>query len=76
MKAMLLGTGAGRADPKRFSPANLVWLGEEPVLVDCGNGALLRMREAGVYPAAIKHVFLTHLHYDHYAACRTSRSNR
>jgi ribonuclease Z len=67
MKAMLLGTGAGRADPERFSPSNLVWLGQEPVLVDCGNGALLRMRQAGVYPASIRRVFLTHLHYDHYA---------
>jgi len=67
MRAMLLGTGAGRADPERYSPSNLVWLGDEPVLVDCGNGALLRMRQAGVYPAAIRRVFLTHLHYDHYA---------
>lgn len=67
MRAMLLGTGAGKADQHRYSPSNLVWLGERPVLVDCGNGALLRMRQAGVYPADIRELFLTHLHYDHYA---------
>lgn len=66
-RAQLLGTGAGKADPERFSPSNVVWLGAEPVLVDCGNGALLRLRTAGIYPAQIRRVFLTHLHYDHYA---------
>jgi ribonuclease Z len=64
---MLLGTGAGRADPNRYSPSNVVWVGNEPILVDCGNGALLRMRQAGIYPAEIRRVLLTHLHYDHYA---------
>lgn len=67
MRAMLLGTGAGKADPRRYSPANVVWLDDEPVLIDCGNGALLRLREAGIYPGEIRTVLLTHLHYDHYA---------
>jgi ribonuclease Z len=67
MKAMLLGTGAGRADPQRYSPSNIVWVGDEPILVDCGSGSLLRMRQAGIYPADVRRVFLTHLHYDHYA---------
>jgi len=64
---MLLGTGAGRADPNRYSPSNVVWIDDEPILVDCGSGSLLRMRQAGIYPADIRRVFLTHLHYDHYA---------
>jgi ribonuclease Z len=67
MKLVLLGTGNGKADPQRFSPSNLVWVGDEPVLVDCGNGALLRLREAGVAPAQVRRVFLTHLHFDHYS---------
>lgn len=65
--AILLGTGAGKADPDRFSPSNVVWLGDEPVLVDCGSGALFRLREAGIYPGDVRRLFLTHLHYDHYA---------
>jgi ribonuclease Z len=67
VRALLLGTGAGRAAHDRYNPSNVVWLGDEPVLVDVGNGALLRMRKAGIYPAQIRRVFLTHLHYDHYA---------
>ncbi len=45
--AQLLGTGAGKADPERFSPSNVVWLGSEPVLVDCGNGAAWNSFEPG-----------------------------
>lgn len=67
IRAVLLGTGAGKADPSRFSPSNVVWVGDEPVLVDCGAGALFRLREAGIYPGEVRTVFLTHLHYDHYA---------
>jgi ribonuclease Z len=66
-RVVLLGTGNGKADPERFSPASVLWLGEEPVLVDCGNGALLRLRAAGVPPGSIRKVFLTHLHFDHYS---------
>jgi len=66
-KMVLLGTGNGKADPDRFSPASVIWLGEEPVLVDVGNGALLRLRAAGIAPGAIRRVFLTHLHFDHYS---------
>lgn len=66
-RVILLGTGNGKADPNRFSPSSLIWLDSEPVLVDCGNGALLRMREAGVAPSEIRRVFLTHLHFDHYS---------
>lgn len=67
MRIVLLGTGNGKADPARFSPSNVVWLGDEPVLVDCGNGALLRLRGAGIPPGSVRRVFLTHLHFDHYS---------
>lgn len=67
MDVVLLGTGNGKADPARFSPSNVIWIDSEPVLVDCGNGALLRLREAGIPPGAVQRVFLTHLHFDHYS---------
>jgi ribonuclease Z len=66
-EVVLLGTGNGKADPERFSPANVIWLDDEPVLVDCGNGALLRLRAAGIPPGSIRTLFLTHLHFDHYS---------
>jgi len=67
MKVVLLGTGNGKADPERYAPSNLVWIDDEPVLVDCGNGVLYRLREAGVHPGRVETVLLTHLHFDHYA---------
>lgn len=67
IRAHLLGTGAGKADAERYSPSNAVWLGEQPVLIDCGSGCLVRLRQIGVFPADIHELFLTHLHYDHYA---------
>ena len=67
MDIVLLGTGNGKADPARFSPSSVVWIDDEPVLIDCGNGALLRLREAGIPPGSIRRVFLTHLHFDHYS---------
>ena len=67
IKAVLLGTGNGKADPQRFAPSNVVWVDGEPVLIDCGNGALLRLREAGIPPGDIKTVLITHLHFDHYS---------
>jgi len=67
IKAVLLGTGAGKADANRFSPSNIVWVDGEPVVIDVGSGSLLRMRQAGIYPGEVRTVFLTHLHYDHYS---------
>lgn len=67
IRAQLLGTGAGKADPDRYGPSNLVWMGDSPSLFDCGSGCLFRLRQAGLYPADIDELFLTHLHYDHYA---------
>jgi ribonuclease Z len=67
VRIVLLGTGNGKADPDRFSPSSVLWLGDEPALIDCGNGALLRLREAGIPPGTVRRVFLTHLHFDHYS---------
>ena len=66
MQLILLGTGNGKADPKRFGPSNVLWIENEPILIDCGNGALMRLREAGIPPGDIKTVIFTHLHFDHY----------
>jgi ribonuclease Z len=67
VEAVLLGTGAGKADPTRFQPSNLIWIDGEPVAVDCGNGSVLRMKQAGAPACEIKTLFITHLHYDHYS---------
>lgn len=67
MRAVLLGTGNGKADPERYSPSNVVWIDGEPVLIDCGAGAVVRLREAGIPPGDVRTALITHLHFDHYS---------
>jgi len=66
MKITLLGTGLPMPNPKRKGPSQLVTLGEEHLLIDCGPGAVHRMTEIGVMPNNIHQVYLTHQHADHY----------
>ncbi|HZW58367.1 MAG TPA: MBL fold metallo-hydrolase [Nitrososphaerales archaeon] len=65
-EAILLGTGDGKADPKRFAPSNVVFVNDNPVLVDAGPGVNYQLRKAGLRPGEIKQLFLTHFHADHF----------
>lgn len=64
LEVTLLGTGVGIPHSGR-AQAGLVVRAEEPLLFDCGAGALLRLAEAGLSPLEIDVVLLTHLHLDH-----------
>jgi ribonuclease Z len=64
LEVTLLGTGVGIPHSGR-AQAGLLVGGEDPLLFDCGAGALLRLAEAGVSPLDIDVVLLTHLHLDH-----------
>jgi len=61
----LLGTGMPQPDRDRRGPSQVVELGGDLVLVDCGPGALHRFLEAGFDGASIRLIALTHLHADH-----------
>lgn len=65
---LLLGTSGGplaRAD--RAGIATLLSIGGKAYLVDAGEGVVHQLGKAGLQPAAVPVVFLTHLHDDHYA---------
>ena len=64
-KLLLLGTGTPAPLVHRAGSSYLVQLGDETLLFDCGPGSARRLLEAGVNPAEIDNLFLTHLHYDH-----------
>ncbi len=64
IEVTLLGTGVGIPHSGR-AQAGLVVKGDEPLLFDCGAGALLRLAEAGFSPLEIDVALLTHLHLDH-----------
>ena len=61
----ILGSGTPLPNLKRSQPAFVAHLGDEPVLVDCGPGALDQLLRAGIEPRRVTKVFFTHLHMDH-----------
>jgi ribonuclease BN (tRNA processing enzyme) len=64
----LLGTSGGPPPMSgRTGIASSLSVGDRTYLVDLGHGAFQRVHEAGIDPASIRNVFITHLHSDHIA---------
>jgi ribonuclease Z len=61
-----LGTGAALPARGRHPSAQLLIVHEEPYLIDCGEGTQERLRAIGANFSRIGHVFISHLHGDHY----------
>jgi len=65
MRFILLGSGCVRPDLEHWGPAQIVQVGGENLLFDCGRGATMRLVEAGIPIAELRRVFFTHHHFDH-----------
>ena len=65
LKVTLLGTGVGIPQPGRSQAAILMENDQQPLLLDCGAGTLLRLDQLGADLEALDTVVLTHLHLDH-----------
>ncbi len=66
LRVVLLGTQGGPTfSAQRLGIGTLVVAGEERLLFDAGRGITTGMMRAGVNPAEVTRVFLTHLHSDH-----------
>lgn len=61
----MLGTGSPRPDIERSGPAQVLWIDDLPILIDCGEGTTTQLLKAGIPPHTINHLWLTHLHSDH-----------
>lgn len=69
MEVQLLGSKGGpRLLVDRVGPSQLVRSGDGLLLVDAGEGVVHQLLRAGVDPAAVRDVFVTHLHCDHTVA--------
>ena len=68
MKFELTVLGCGSATPTlRFSPsAQIAAHGPDLFLIDCGEGTQLKLRRGGFNFQRIQHIFISHLHGDHY----------
>lgn len=66
MKITLLGTGTPSPSLKRQSSGYLIEVGDDVIVMDHGPGAHHRLIESGHRAVDVTHVFLSHLHYDHF----------
>ena len=68
MKFEVLILGSNSATPMygRHPTAQLVNINEQLCLVDCGEGTQMRLTKFGIKINKIKHIFISHLHGDHY----------
>lgn len=65
---VLLGTAAGpTVTSARSGIASAVVVRGNVYMVDCGRGAVTQFVRAGLDPARLKGIFITHLHADHIA---------
>ena len=65
MQVIVLGSGSPIPDATRAGPSTLVRTSAGDLLFDCGRGVLMRAAAVGSGAAAVRSVFLTHLHSDH-----------
>ncbi len=62
-----LGTGTIQSGPEQSCTSILLETPNGNILLDCGPGTLMRLRQTGMKPDDLRYVFLTHFHPDHIA---------
>jgi len=62
----ILGSNAAVAAFNRHQTAQILQVNNNYFLIDCGEGTQLRLGKARVKINSIDHVFISHLHGDHY----------
>ena len=65
VSVVFLGTGAALPSPERGVSALALCTDSNIYLLDCGEGTQLRLLKAGLSPAKVTAVFISHLHGDH-----------
>lgn len=62
----LLGTAAALPTQNRFTSCQVLNVQEQYYLIDCGEGAQWQMEKYKVRRSKIEHIFISHLHGDHF----------
>lgn len=60
-----LGTASALPTANRYPSAHVLTVHERLFLIDCGEGAQMQMRKAGIPFSKIDNIFISHLHGDH-----------
>lgn len=62
----VLGVSSGLPTSKRFSTAHVLNVHGHLFLIDCGEGTQVQLRRLRVKFSKINHIFISHLHGDHF----------
>ncbi|AUD00348.1 ribonuclease Z [Spirosoma pollinicola] len=62
----ILGAGSATPTLRLHQTAQLLTIGSDYVLIDCGEGTQLRLIEQRIRPGRLRYIFISHLHGDHY----------
>jgi ribonuclease Z len=65
-KLTILGCSSATPTLYRHSSAQVLHVNERLFLIDCGEGAQMQMRKFKVKFQRVDHIFISHLHGDHY----------
>ncbi|OWY24919.1 ribonuclease Z [Sphingobacteriales bacterium UPWRP_1] len=65
-RVTILGSNSAMPANGRHPSAQAVVINENPYLVDCGEGTQMQLMHYKVKTARIDHIFISHLHGDHY----------
>lgn len=63
----LIGAGTPTPTPERFGTSEVLRLGDDYLMFDCGPATTYKLVKAGLFPTQINYLFLTHHHFDHVA---------
>ena len=66
MEITFLGTSSALPNKNRNHPAIAIKSFGEIMLLDCGEGTQRQMSLAGLSPMKVSHIFISHLHGDHF----------
>jgi ribonuclease Z len=66
MELTFLGTSSALPTKNRSHPAIAIKSFGEIILLDCGEGTQRQMSMAGLSPMKVNHIFISHLHGDHF----------
>ena len=66
MQLTILGCNAATPRKNAQTTAQLLEINGQMVLIDCGEGTQIQLRKLGIKFARIQHIFISHLHGDHF----------
>ena len=66
MKLTILGSSASTPKINKYTTSQLLRIKNHLILIDCGEGIQMQLRKLKINFSKISHIFISHLHGDHY----------